>query len=149
MLRFTGGVIFLKKDTSEILKELEGFSDFKSFYEENGEQLAEVALCDYLEALLLKKGLNKAEVITKSELSEVYAYQIFSGIKKSPSRGKLLCFGMELSLDETQEMLKKTGFAPLYAKTPFDCVVIYGLCKGMSVVGVNELLYEYGQELLG
>ena len=141
----------MKKDTNELLKELEGFTDFKAFYEDNKEQLAEVHLSDYLKMLFTEKGLEKSEVIAKAEMNEIYAYQIISGIKKSPDRNKVLClaFGMGLTLGETQDMLKKTGYATLYAKNPFDCVIIYGLSKKMSVVEVNELLFEYGQEMLG
>ena len=141
----------MKKDTNELLKELEGFADFKAFYVDNKEQLAEVHLSDYLKMLFTEKGLEKSEVIAKAEMNEIYAYQIISGIKKSPDRNKVLClaFGMGLTLGETQDMLKKTGYATLYAKNPFDCVIIYGLSKKMSVVEVNELLFEYGQEMLG
>lgn len=141
----------MKKDTNELLKELESFTDFKSFYEENKEQFAEVQLSEYLQTLLNEKNLEKSDVIAKAEMSEIYAYQIISGIKKSPDRNKVLClaFGMGLTIGETQEMLKKTGYAMLYARNPFDCVILYGLSKKVSVVEVNELLYEYGQEMLG
>ena len=70
---------------------------------------------------------------------------------RTPDRKQLLClaFGMRLSLDETQTLLKCAGYAPLDVKLPFDCVVIYGLVKGLSVVQTNELLYKYGVETLG
>lgn len=140
----------MKKDTAKLMEELKSFSDFNSFFEENKEQVAEVSVCDYLSGLIAEKGLNKADVIKNAELSETYAYQIFSGIKKAPSRSKLLSlsFGMGLSLEETQEMLKKTGYAPLYAKIPYDSIIIYGLYKRLSVLQVNELLYEYLGETL-
>ena len=56
---------------------------------------------------------------------------------------------MKLSFDEAQDVLKKTGYPTLYAKNPFDCVIIYGLCKKMSVVEINEILFENGLETLG
>ena len=34
---------------------------------------------------------------------------------------------MGLSLDETQNLLKCAGYAPLYARLPFDCIVIYAI----------------------
>ena len=36
-----------------------------------------------------------------------------------------------------------------YVKLPFDSIVLYGLCKKLSVMQINELLYEYGLETLG
>jgi len=32
---------------------------------------------------------------------------------------------------------------------PFDSIIIYGICKGLSVVEINEILYDYGLETLG
>ena len=83
-------------------------------------------------------------------MSEVYAYQIFSG-QKTPERNKLLCLaiGMSLPIDEVQTLLKCAGYAPLYVKIPFDSIVLYGICKKKSVVEINEILYEYGLETLG
>jgi hypothetical protein len=46
-------------------------------------------------------------------------------------------------------LLKCAGYSQLYVKLPFDSIVLYGLCKRMSVVQINELLFEYGLETLG
>ena len=83
-------------------------------------------------------------------MSEVYAYQIFSGLRV-PERKKLLCLaiGMSLNLDETQTLLKCAGYSQLYVKLPFDSIIIYGICKKFSVVQINELLFEYELETLG
>lgn len=141
----------MKKDTSQLIEELSEFSSFKEFFDNNQQIIEEICLSDYLKELIESKSLNKAEIIEGAEMSEVYAYQIISGIKKHPQREKVLClaFGMKLSFEETQDLLKKTGYAQLYAKNPFDSVIIYGLCKGLSIIEVNNLLFEYGQETLG
>ncbi|MBR4744710.1 MAG: hypothetical protein IK082_11075 [Oscillospiraceae bacterium] len=138
------------KNTDEILKALSGFSDFRAFYEENAPALQSLSLSAALAEQLERRGLEKAAVIAKAEMSEVYAYQIFSGIRLHPARGKVLCLtlAMGMSFDETQTLLKRTGYPPLYAKDPFDCVVIYGILRGLSVVEVNALLYEYTGETL-
>ena len=141
----------MKKSTDKLLEELGSFENFSDFWSENKNIIAEVRLSDYLQKLIDEKHLSRAEIIAGSEMSEVYVYQIISGIKANPKRGKLICIvvGMKLSLSETQELLKKTGYAPLYAKNPFDAVIIYGISKQMSVVEINNLLFEYGQETLG
>lgn len=140
----------MKKDTSKMLEELKNCSNFNRFYSENQSFVLKNTLSDYLEQLLKKYGLTKAETIRRSELSEVYAYQIFSGIRV-PERKKLLCLavGMGLNLDEVQNLLKCCGYAQLYVKNTFDCILIFGICKGMSVVQINYLLYDYGLETLG
>lgn len=139
----------MKKDTSKLLDELKTCSDFKRFYNENEEYISKKSLSDYLCELLDAHGLKKSEVIKRSELSEVYGYQIFSGVR-IPERKKLLCLAvaMELSLDEIQNLLKSSGYAQLYTKNTFDCVVIFGICKKLSVSDINCLLFDYGEETL-
>lgn len=140
----------MQKDTSKMLEELKVCNEFEKFYDENKKYTVDGSLAEYIEKLLKEKGLSKADVIRNAEMSEVYAYQIMSGLR-IPDRKKLLClaFGMKLDLDETQKLLKCTGYAPLYVKNTFDCIVIYGLCNGFTVPDINEKLYDFGLETLG
>ena len=140
----------MQKDTSEIVKELGLSPDFQTFYNENKEYMISADLVQLLAELLHSKGLRKSQVIKSSELSEVYSYQIFSGLRM-PERKKLLCLavGMGLNIDEAQQLLKCAGYPQLYVKKPFDSVVLYGLCNSLSVVEINELLYKYDLETLG
>lgn len=140
----------MAKDTTKLLEELKNCQDFRSFYHENAQYIPDRTLSECLENLLHEHGIKKADAIRKSQLSEIYGYQIFSGVR-IPERKKLLslALGMELNLEEIQNLLKCSGYAPLYAKNPFDCVVIYGVCKKMSVIDINELLFDYGMETLG
>lgn len=140
----------MQKDTSKMLEELKNCNEFERFYDENKKYTADFTLAEYIETLLKEKNLSKATVIKDAEMCEVYAYQIMSGLR-IPNRKKLLClaFGMKLNLEETQKMLKCTGYAPLYVKNTFDCIVTYGLCNGFTVPDVNEKLYDFGLETLG
>lgn len=140
----------MQKNTSEIVKELGLCPDFQTFYNENKEYMISADLAQLLDALLKSKGLKKSQVIKNAELSEVYGYQIFSGLRM-PERKKLLCLAvsMSLNIDEAQQLLKCAGYSPLYVKIPFDSAVLYGLCKRLSVVEINELLYKYDLETLG
>ena len=140
----------MQKDTSEIVKELGLCPDFQTFYQENEDYMISGNLAELLEQLLERKDLKKSQAIKNAELSEVYGYQIFSGIRV-PERKKLLCLavGMGLNIDETQQLLKCAGYPQLYVKLPFDSVVLYGLCRTLTVVQINELMYEHGLEMLG
>lgn len=139
----------MAKDTSEIVKELGLSQDFQTFYNENKEHMVFADLAELLEELLERKGLKKSHVIKNAELSEVYGYQIFSGVRV-PERKKLICLaiGMGLNIDEVQQLLKCAGYTQLYVKKPFDSVILYGFYKGLSVVEINELLYKYDLETL-
>ena len=140
----------MAKDTTKILEELQLCPDFRSFYDENRDYMVNSSLSQLLEVLLSEKGLKKSQVIRNAEISEVYCYQIFSGIR-TPDRKKLLALaiGMELNIEQVQQLLKCAGYPQLYAKLPLDSIVLFGLCKNLTVQQINELLYEYGLETLG
>lgn len=138
------------KDTSKMLDELQGCSDFNRFYQSNEDSLITKTLSDLLGELIQKHNIKKAEAIRSSELSEDYTYQIFSGLRV-PERKKLLSLavGMRLNLEEIQTLLKSAGYAQLYVKNTFDCILVYGICKNMTVSEINYLLFDYGMETLG
>ena len=70
-------------------------------------------------------------------------YQIFSGVR-NPSRDSLIsiCIAMELSINETQEILKVASFAELYPKSKRDSIIINGISNQKSVAQINEILYD-------
>ena len=140
----------MQKDTSKIIEELGLCDDFKTFYDENREYMVNDTLSQLLKKLVEGKKLSKSQVIKESELAEVYAYQIFSGLR-TPDRKKLLSLavGMHLNLDEVQTLLKTAGYPTLYVKHPFDSVVIYGICKKLTVIEINGLLFNYNLDTLG
>lgn len=150
MSRTETGMMRMTKDTAKIVEELGLCDNFQTFYDENREYMVNTSLVEMLAALQESKNLRKTDVIKRSELSEVYAYQIFSGLRV-PERKKLLCLavGMRLTLEETQTLLKCAGYSPLYVKLAFDSIVLYGICKSLSVIEINELLFEYNLETLG
>ena len=102
-----------------------------------------------LNALLVEKATSKAEVIAKSGIEIHYAYQIFSGVK-TPTRDKviMLCIGFGLTVEEAQRVLKITGYAQLYSKEERDNTILFGLTKQLSIIDINDLLYEMHLELL-
>lgn len=139
----------MQKDTSKIVEELELSPDFHTFYAENQDTMVTESLSDMLNALLKSKGLSKSVVIRHTDFSDIYAYQIFSGLRM-PDRKKLLnlALAMHLTAAEAQSLLKCAGYPPLYVKRPFDCIVLYGFQKQLSAWEVNEMLLEYEQETL-
>ena len=139
----------MSKDTSKILEELALCPDFQTFYEENQDYMIKESLSDMLQSLMQQKQMSKSAVIRRSELSEVYAYQIFSGLR-IPERKKMLALAvaMELNPNEVQLLLRCAGYPPLYAKRPFDSIVLYGFHRKLTVPEINELLSKYDLEML-
>ena len=116
------------KSTDELLAILKKSGSPKEFIDNNHNDLISEALSTHLTALLKEKGKTKAQVIKASELNDIYCYQIFSG-KRFPSRDTLLsiCIGMQLNVDETQQLLLFAGFAPLYVKNIRDSIILFGI----------------------
>ena len=107
-------------------------------------------LADHLNQLLADKNITVADVVRGSYLDRGYVYQIFSG-KKTPSRDKLIAiaFGMHLSGDETQKMLKFSGNRDLYARDARDAIILFCLQRKMVIYEANDLLDSNGFKLLG
>ena len=140
----------MQKDTTEIVEQLKLSPDFRSFYQENKDYMVDKSLAQLLGQMLQQSGISKATAIKNAEMSEVYAYHIFAGTR-IPERGKVLALaiGMELNLEQIQQLLKTAGYSALYVKRPFDSIVLYGICKKLTVAQINELLYDYGMDTLG
>ena len=85
-------------------------------------------LAELLSMLLKKYGRERKEVIKKSKLDNIYAYQIFAG-KKNPKREKLiqLAFGFPLTVEDTNQLLEIGGYNALYIRDKRDAVCMYCL----------------------
>ena len=124
-------------------------SDFEDFLAMNEENMLTLTLSDYLNQLLVQKGLNLPKVIRESGLVKSYVHQIFNG-EKRPSRDKLiaLAFGMQLNAEETQRMLKLGGCSELYARKKRDALILFNIQHGKSISETEADLYERGLDTL-
>lgn len=138
-----------KKSTSNLENELKRSSSVSEYLQENRDELASDSLPALLQALIAEKGLTKADVVRESNMNEVYAYQILSGVRR-PSRDKLLCIclAMNASLEETQNILKRGGFASLYARNQRDSIIMYALTHSQTFIQLNSNLFDHGEEVL-
>ena len=139
----------IKKPTDELMEALNHSSSIEEYINTEQDYLIDSSVSNYLNQLLEEKSLKKSTVINNSELNEIYGYQIFSG-KRIPSRDKLISisFGMNLSLDETQALLKYALVAALYPKQKRDSLLIWGKNHQFSIYQINELLYAENEDTL-
>lgn len=138
-----------EKSTDEMWNEIKSADDYESFAANNSESFTAADISECLNGLLTEKNIPLKEAVRRSGLDRSYAYHIFSG-KKIPSRDKLIAiaFGVKLSLDETQTLLKRTRNRPLYPKDERDSVIIYALLNGQRLDITNERLYEREFDLI-
>ena len=83
-------------------------------------------------------------------MNREYAYHIFSGNRKNPSRPKILALAiaMGLDFDEIQYLLRYAGQSPLYPRNPLDSVIISAVRQNLTVPQTNDLLNQLGETLL-
>lgn len=137
------------KDTNNLRQELMEAPSLDQFLSENQDSFNRDSICELLNRLFQKRRISKATLAKRSGMSEVYLHQVFSG-RRSPSRSRLLClcFGLNASLEETQELLKQCGFAQLYPKDRRDAIILYGILNGMDLFAVNDKLFAENEETL-
>ena len=79
-----------------------------------------------------------------------YHFQPLEAGIRTPSRDKLVAisFGIGLSLDEVNELMKISCNRPLYSRDKRDAVIIYGISNGLDISKVNDILYEKGIDII-
>ena len=144
----------MKKSTDELSKILENKKnrkDLEEYLSQNRENFSNQTFAELLEQTLKENKVSKTDAIKRSNLENHYAYEIFRGTKdKNLSRNKIimLCIGMEADLEQTRKLLLKKHYAPLYTKDERDSIVIFGLQRKLSIIDINNLLYDKGFEIL-
>lgn len=138
-----------RKTTAQLRHEIKAATDIEDYLAKNKKHLLQRSLSAHLNMLLFQKCLSKADVVRRSSLDRSYVYQIFAGAK-TPSRDKLIAiaFGLCLSDEETQEMLKVSGNRELYARDARDAVIIFALQHKKTVFEANELLFNHDFPIL-
>lgn len=139
----------MKKTTDELQNEIRKADSIEDYLHSNQDEMIDNTVAVVLKQIIEEKKLKKADVIHKSGLNEIYAYQIFAG-KKEPSRDKVvaLFFGMELNIDEIQTALKHANYSQLYVRDQRDSIILFCVEQKKSVIECNNMLYEYGFEIL-
>jgi len=137
------------KTTDELKHELQNAKDISDYLKKNTSEMSVESLPEHLKQCLKKKGISKADVVRGSNLTKAYVYQIFQG-KRYPSRDKViaLAFGLTLTVDETQILLKQAGYRELYPRDPRDAFLLFSISNGQSIIDANELLYENNIDVL-
>ena len=141
----------MKKSTDDLMNILKLAPSVDDYFDQNDDEIFFGSLSEMIDYFLARKNLTKAHVVNGSGINKGYCYEIMSGKStKNISRDKviMLCFGLNLSVDEAQQLLKKSGYAPLYARDTRDSIIIYSLEHRTNIVNTNIKLGEYNLEIL-
>lgn len=100
--------------------------------------------------LIDQRGMTDVQVYKRANLDR----KLFSKLRKegyNPSKPTAiaLAIALELNLDQTQDLLRRAGYA-LSASNKADVIVSYFIQEGIfDIYTINEALFAYGQKLLG
>ena len=101
--------------------------------------------------LIDKTGKKDSEIYKKANISKQHFSKIRNNLDYKPTKSTAiaLALALELSLEDTKDLIGRAGYA-LTNSSKFDLIVRFFIEQGnYNVVEINIALYEFDQSLLG
>lgn len=119
-------------------------------FEELVEQLDEPFNITLLR-IIDKKGKSDVEVYKKANIDRKLFSKIRTGKGYMPSKRTAiaLAISLELTLPETEDLLKRAGYSLSHSQK-FDVIIEYFIShKKYDIFEINDVLFKFDQPLLG
>ena len=135
--------------TDELFTLIQETRSLESYLDSTDASLPPVSTPAYLSQLLKEHKLTKRTVIQEAGLERSTGYMIFLG-KRNPKRNTLLsiALAMQLTLQETQRLLKIAQRGELDPKSRRDAAIVYCIHHHLKPIDAGILLDQIGEEPL-
>lgn len=101
--------------------------------------------------LIDRKHMTEVQCYKRANVSKKTFWKINNDPKYKPSKPTVLAFAiaLELSLRETEDLLRTVGFSLSHSNT-FDMIIEFYICQGIyDIYEINAALYQFDQVCLG
>lgn len=138
---------FPPKPYDGILFQLEKLPDDYNYFQEIDEMLknAEPSFSARLMELIREKNLDEVEIYKKADIDRRLFSKIRWNDEYRPTKDTavLLCMSMELSIEETEDLLKRAGMA-FSSSSKADLIASYFITKKLYDIPLyKEVLFRY------
>ena len=142
----------IEKSTDDLMNTLQKASpaQVQTYLEENFSQ-GQPDFTGYIDELLTKKHMKRQDVFIRANLPPKYGYKLLTREAHTTNRDKIIriCLAIQLSLKETQRVLKLYGMSELYPKSKRDVILIVALGKKQYDINlIDEELVAMGLQPL-
>lgn len=133
-------------DTKLLLQLLREKASFEEFLLRGGDAINNPTLTTLLITYLSQSRKNVAQIADAAMLSQSFAYQVFSGIRK-PGRNALVSLAIALRLDvaQTQRLLVVAQKGELYPRVRRDAAILFAVEHGYTLSQTEEVLQSVGE----
>lgn len=138
----------MNKTTKELeneLEKIESVEDFSNYIENNKESIKRERFSDRLYNICKEKNITYSDILNSNvSISKSHFYALLNGTR-NPAREQVIkiAVGLQLSLEETNELLKLADYKELYPKIKEDNIIIFGIKMKKNINEVESLLIEY------
>lgn len=136
--------------TAELWARLFRSPTAEQYLRESSEDYTLPKFSAYITELCKVRNETPEKIINRAEIERSFGHHLFRGTR-NPSRDTVLqlAFGFELSVDETQQLLKVARMTALHPKVKRDAVIAHCLYGNKGIVEAQHLLHEAELPLLG